>query len=54
MPLTANITQHCKDGNNVQGNINPFDTEPMTKIAVKISIMRVVKFMSSPANDFTS
>ena len=33
---------------------NPFDTEPMVKIAVKISIMRVVKFMSSPGNDFTS
>ena len=26
----------------------------MAKIAVKMSIMRVVKFMSSPANDFTS
>ena len=25
---------------------NPFDTEPMAKIAVKMSIMRVVKFMS--------
>ena len=35
-------------------NINPFDTEPMAKIAVKMSIMRVVKFMSSPGNDFTS
>ena len=34
--------------------INPFDTEPMAKIAVKISIIRVVKFMSSPGNDFTS
>ena len=34
--------------------INPFETEPMAKIAVKISIMRVVKFMSSPGNDFTS
>ena len=33
---------------------NPFDTEPMAKIAVKMSIMRVVKFMSSPANDFMS
>ena len=33
---------------------NPFDTEPMTKIAVKMSIMRVVKFMSSPGNDFMS
>ena len=27
--------------------INPFDTKPMAKIAVKMSIMRVVKFMSS-------
>ena len=27
---------------------------PMAKIAVKMSIMRVVKFMSSPGNDFTS
>ena len=26
----------------------------MAKIAVKMSIMRVVKFMSSPGNDFTS
>ena len=26
---------------------NPFDTKPMAKIAVKMSIMRVVKFMSS-------
>ena len=33
---------------------NPFDTEPMAKIAVKMSIIRVVKFMSSPSNDFTS
>ena len=33
---------------------NPFDTEPMAKIAVKMSIMRVVKFMSSPGNVFTS
>ena len=33
---------------------NPFDTAPMAKIAVKMSIMRVVKFMSSPGNDFTS
>ena len=32
-------------------NINPFDTEPMAKIAVKMSIMRVVKFMSSLGND---
>ena len=34
--------------------LNPFDTEPVAKIAVKMSIMRVVKFMSSPANAFTS
>ena len=34
--------------------LNPFDTESMAKIAVKMSIMRVVKFMSSPGNDFTS
>ena len=34
--------------------LNPFDTEPVAKLAVKISIMRVVKFMSSPGNDFTS
>ena len=34
--------------------LNPFDTEPMAKIAVKMSIMRVVKFMSSPGNDFMS
>ena len=27
--------------------INPFDTKPMAKIAVKMSIIRVVKFMSS-------
>ena len=34
--------------------LNLFDTEPMAKIAVKMSIMRVVKFMSSPGNDFMS
>ena len=34
--------------------INPFNTKPMAKIAVKMSIMRVVKFMSSWDNDFTS
>ena len=34
--------------------INPFDTKPMAKITVKMSIMRVVKFMSSWDNDFTS
>ena len=34
--------------------LNPFDTEPVAKRAVKLSIMRVVKFMSSPSNDFTS
>ena len=28
-------------------DFNPFDTKPMAKIAVKMSIMRVVKFMSS-------
>ena len=32
--------------------LNPFNTEPMTKIAVKMSIMRVVKFMSSLGNYF--
>ena len=37
-----------------QNAINPFDTQPMAKIAVKMSIMRVVKFMSSWDNDFTS
>ena len=31
-----------------------FDTVPMAKIAVKMSIMRVVKFMSSPGNDLMS
>ena len=35
-------------------NFNPFNTVPMAKIAVKTSIMRVVKFMSSPGNDFMS
>ena len=35
-------------------SINSFDTKPMAKIAVKMSIMRVVKFMSSLDNDFTS
>ena len=30
-----------------QHALNPFDTKPMAKIAVKMSIMRVVKFMSS-------
>ena len=34
--------------------VNPFDTKPMAKIAVKMSIMRVVKFMSSWDNDFMS
>ena len=34
--------------------LNPFDTATMAKVAVKMSIMRVVKFMSSPGNDFTS
>ena len=34
--------------------LNLFDTKPMAKIAVKMSIMRVVKFMSSPSNDFMS
>ena len=34
--------------------VNPFDTELVAKIAVKMSIMRVVKFMSSPGNDFMS
>ena len=33
---------------------NPFHTKPMAKIAVKMSIMRVVKFMSSWDNDFMS
>ena len=37
-----------------QHALNPFDTKPMAKIAVKMSIMRVVKFMSSWDNDFTS
>ena len=36
------------------GTVTPSDTEPMAKIAVKMSIMRVGKFMSSPGNDFTS
>ena len=35
-------------------SFNPFDTKPMAKIAVKMSIMRVVKFMSSWDNDFMS
>ena len=30
-----------------QHALNPFDPKPMAKIAVKMSIMRVVKFMSS-------
>ena len=30
-----------------QHALNPFDTKPMAKIAVKMSIMRVVKFLSS-------
>ena len=34
--------------------VNPFNTKPMAKIAVKMSIMRVVKFMSSWDNYFTS
>ena len=37
-----------------QHALNPFDTKPLAKIAVKMSIMRVVKFMSSWDNDFTS
>ena len=37
-----------------QHALNPFDTKPMAKIAVKMSIMRVVKFMSSWDNDFLS
>ena len=28
--------------------INPFDTKPMDKIAIKMNIMRVVRFMPSP------
>ena len=32
---------------NGQHALNPFDTKPMAKIAVKMSIMRMVKFMSS-------
>ena len=35
-------------------NFNPFNTKPMAKLAVKLSIMRVVKFMSSWDNDFMS
>ena len=31
----------------VDNLLNPFDTKPMAKIAVKMSIMRVVKFMSN-------
>ena len=38
----------------VMSLFNPFDTKPMAKTAVKMSIMRVVKFMSSWDNDFTS
>ena len=34
--------------------LKPFNTEPMAKIAVKMSITRVVKFMSSQGNDFMS
>ena len=34
--------------------LNPFNTEPMAKVAITMSIMRVEKFMSSPGNDFTS
>ena len=37
-----------------QHAFNPFDTKAMAKIAVKMSIMRVVKFMSTWDNDFTS
>ena len=39
---STNITSEI-----VVSNINPFNTKPMAKIAVKMSIMRVVKFMSS-------
>ena len=35
-------------------HLNPFNTKPMAKIAVKMSIMRVVKFMSIWNNDFKS
>ena len=38
------------EGTKEKNYINPFDTEPMAKVAVK---MRVVKFMSSPGDDFT-
>ena len=37
-----------------QHALNPFNTKPMAKIAVQMSIMRVVKLMSSWDNDFTS
>ena len=47
-PSKRNVT------NEMFEDINPFDTEPVAKIAVKMGIMRVVKFMSSPGNDFTS
>ena len=36
------------------GIFNPLKTEPMAKIAVKMSILRVVNFMSSPGDDFMS
>ena len=41
-------------GNAKVQRLNPFDTEPLAKIAVKMFIMRVVKFMSSLGDDFTS
>ena len=43
--ISSSFSQHA---------LNPFDTKPMAKIAVKMSIMRVVKFMSSWDNDFMS
>ena len=43
---------HARENNFL--SFNPFDTKPMAKIAVKMSIMRVVKFMSIWDNDFMS
>ena len=41
------ITAKFRKSHQLSLHFNPFDTKPMAKIAVKMSIMRVVKFMSS-------
>ena len=50
MVLARNATQLVLFMNRIDPDpreFNPFDTKPMAKIAVNMSIMRVVKFMSS-------